>query len=141
MYNLLIIDDLGEAGVALLENNAAVEYKLFDTIAPTKLQKAIENADAIILNDQTELTAKQINSAKSLKVIGRTSVRVSNIDVEAATRKGVMVINTPHTNAVSAAEHTLALILAVARNIIPPGSIIPAGVLPLILPISTSGAI
>lgn len=117
MHNLLIIDDLSEAGIALLEENPEVSYRIFDALEPSKLLQAVADADAVILNDQTPFDRKLLKAAKKLKVIGRTSVRVSDIDVEAATQKGVMVINTPQTNTISAAEHTMALMLAACRHL------------------------
>ena len=73
--------------------------------------------DAWIIRSGTKISANAIVSAKKLKVIGRAGVGIDNVDISAATRKGVVVMNTPDANTISAAEHTLALILSLSRNV------------------------
>src|SRR6185503_4259007 len=77
----------------------------------------VGNYDAIIIRSATKLTADLIAAADNLKVIGRAGVGVDNVDVEAATRRGIVVANAPESNIVSAAEHTVGLLVALARNI------------------------
>jgi D-3-phosphoglycerate dehydrogenase len=78
---------------------------------------AVEPYDALIVRSQTQVTAEVVGAAAHLKVVARAGIGVDNVDVEAATRRGVMVVNAPQSNVVSAAEHTLALLLAQARNV------------------------
>ncbi len=87
-------------------------------ISPEDLLKVIGDYDAIIIRSGTKVTAQVIEAGKKLKVVGRAGVGVDNVDVEAATRHGVLVMNTPGGNTVSAAEHAMAMMLALARNIV-----------------------
>src|SRR5262249_39570030 len=81
-----------------------------------ELKAAIRNADAVIVRSQPKLTAEYFEDVGKLRAIARAGVGVDNIDVPAATRKGVVVMNTPGRNTVSAAEHTIALMLALSRR-------------------------
>ncbi len=82
-----------------------------------EIEKVIGNATALIVRSQTQVTAKLLDSAKQLKVIGRAGAGVDNIDVEAASRRGIIVMNTPGGNTISTAEHTISMLLSLARNI------------------------
>src|SRR5204862_5366436 len=77
----------------------------------------IEEYDGILIRSATKVTADVIDRATRLKAIGRAGVGVDNVDVEAATRRGVVVANAPQSNVITAAEHTMALLLALARNV------------------------
>src|ERR1017187_2109398 len=79
-----------------------------------KLAEQLETADALIVRSAVQVDAALLEHAKKLRVVGRAGVGVDNIDLDAATRKGIAVMNTPGGNAVSVAEHTLALLMAVA---------------------------
>src|ERR1700704_5666968 len=81
------------------------------------LPAQLETADALIVRSAVQVNAELLQHAKKLRVIGRAGVGVDNIDLEEATRKGIAVMNTPGANAVAVAEHTLALMLAMARHI------------------------
>ena len=81
------------------------------------LTRHIEAADALIVRSAVDVNAAILEHARKLRVIGRAGVGVDNIDLEAATRKGIAVMNTPGANAVAVAEHTLALMLALARHV------------------------
>src|SRR5436189_3011843 len=82
-----------------------------------ELAERITDYDAIVIRSATRLTAELIDRAERLKVIGRAGVGVDNIDVDAANRRGVVVANTPDSTVVSAAEHTVGLLVALSRNI------------------------
>ena len=112
---VLVADPLAREGVELLQAHADVEVKL--GMSPEELERIIGDYDALIVRSETKVTAAVIEKANRLIVIGRAGTGVDNIDVEAATRKGVVVVNAPTGNTVSAAEHTIALMLALARHI------------------------
>ncbi len=112
---VLVADPIAEMGLEILRNYTHVDVKF--KLKPEELETMIDNYDALIVRSQTQVTAKIINSGGKLKVIGRAGVGVDNIDIDAATRKGIVVVNAPAGNTVSAAEHTFALMLALARNI------------------------
>src|SRR4051794_19935570 len=109
---VLVREEIAEAGVDLLRARFDV-----DVDPEGDLATIIGAYDAIIIRSATKLTAELIGHAASLKVIGRAGVGVDNIDVDAATRRGIVVANAPESNVVSAAEHTIGLLVALARNI------------------------
>src|SRR5690348_15324559 len=92
-----------------------------------KLAAHLENADALIVRSAVDVNAPMLENAAHLRVIGRAGVGVDNIDLDAATRKGVAVMNTPGANAVAVAEHTIALMLALARHICRANELMRAG--------------
>jgi D-3-phosphoglycerate dehydrogenase len=112
---VLVREDVGESGLALLREHFDVETG-FDW-SVEQLAERIGEFDAILIRSATKLTAELIERGERLRVIGRAGVGVDNVDVEAATRRGIVVANAPQSNVVTAAEHTLALLLALARNI------------------------
>ena len=109
---VLLREEIAPAGVELLATRFDV-----DADSESDLASMIDRYDAIVIRSATKLTAELIRAATRLKVIGRAGVGVDNIDVEAATRQGIVVANAPESNIVSAAEHTVGLLLALARNI------------------------
>lgn len=115
MPKVLVADSVGEEGVALLRNCAEVDIR--PGLKTEELISIIGNYDALVVRSQTRVTSKVIEAGKKLQVIGRAGVGVDNIDVEAATRLGVVVVNAPSSNTISAAEHTIALMLSLARHI------------------------
>ncbi len=112
---VLITDPIPEEGIEILRENAQVDIK--DSLKPEEIIAIIGNYDALIVRSQTKVSAAIIEAGKNLQVIARAGVGIDNVDVETATRCGVVVINAPTGNTVSAAEHAIALILALARNI------------------------
>ena len=112
---VLVSDPLAEEGVRRLESGAEVD--VLTTLTPEELVKKIKGYDALVIRSGTKVTAEIINASDRLKVIGRAGVGIDNVDVEAATKKGIIVLNTPGGNTISAAEHTIAMILSLARNI------------------------
>jgi D-3-phosphoglycerate dehydrogenase len=109
---VLVREPIAEAGVDLLRRHFDV-----DVDGDSDLSKAIAAYDAIVIRSATKLTAELIDRAERLKVIGRAGVGVDNVDVAAATRRGIVVANAPESTVVSAAEQTIGLMVALARNI------------------------
>ncbi len=114
MSKVLVLDGVDQSAIDVLNGSCDVDVRA--TIDPDELKKIIGNYDAMIVRSQTKVTADIIN-ASNLKIIGRAGVGVDNIDVEAATRKGIIVINSPDGNTIAAAEHSIALIMSLARYI------------------------
>jgi D-3-phosphoglycerate dehydrogenase / 2-oxoglutarate reductase len=109
---ILVREQIADAGVELLRAKFDVDV---DVESP--LEEIIGGYDALIVRSATKVTAELIAQAERLKVIGRAGVGVDNVDVDAATRRGIVVANAPESNVVSAAEHTIGLLVALARNI------------------------
>jgi D-3-phosphoglycerate dehydrogenase len=115
LMKVLVSDSLAEEGVKRLQSGADVD--VITNLSPEELIETIKNYDALVIRSGTKVTADVIKAADRLKVIGRAGVGIDNVDVEAATKKGIIVLNTPGGNTISAAEHTIAMMLALARNI------------------------
>ncbi len=112
---VLVAEELSPAAIAQLESSFEVRHA--DGADRTALFAALADADAVIVRSATRIDAEALAHAPSLRVVGRAGVGLDNVDVEAATKAGVMVVNAPTSNIVSAAEHATALLLAVARNV------------------------
>ncbi|GAI97998.1 unnamed protein product, partial [marine sediment metagenome] len=104
---VLVADPIAEEGVERLRQVATVDVK--PKLSVEELCREVGQYDALVVRSQTTVTAEIIEHGRNLRVIGRAGVGVDNIDVEAATRCGIVVVNAPSGNTVSAAEHTLAL--------------------------------
>ena len=116
MARVLITEKLADRGLELLRN-AGHEVDVQLDLSPEDLIKAVEGAHGIIIRSATQVTKEVIAAADELVVVGRAGVGLDNVDTKAATEAGVLVANAPTSNAVSAAEHTLAMLLATARNV------------------------
>ncbi len=114
---ILISDKLADEGLAILKSVDGFDVDCQFGIKPAKLKSVIKNFDALIVRSGTKVTADIIEAADRLKVIGRAGVGLDNVDLKAATKKGIVVMNTPAGNTTSTAEHTMSLILALSRNI------------------------
>jgi D-3-phosphoglycerate dehydrogenase len=112
---VLVKEKIGDSGVALLREHFDVDLGI--DWSDQELAERIGEYDGIVIRSATKLTAELIGQATRLRAIGRAGVGVDNVDVEAATRRGIVVANAPESNVVTAAEHTMALLLALARNI------------------------
>ncbi|KAI9665878.1 MAG: hypothetical protein M1821_003813 [Bathelium mastoideum] len=112
---VLIPEKVSPDGLALLQSSFDVDEKR--GLGPEDLQQIIAEYDGLIIRSETKVTAPLLGAAKKLKVVARAGVGIDNVDVEAATRNGVVVVNSPVGNINAAAEHTIALMMAVARNI------------------------
>jgi D-3-phosphoglycerate dehydrogenase len=112
---VLVTEPLAEPGLALLREEHQVDVR--PELATAGLADAVEPYHALVVRSQTRVDAGVIQAGRNLKVVGRAGIGLDNVDVEAATRRGVMVVNAPQSNVISAAEHTMALLLAVARRV------------------------
>jgi D-3-phosphoglycerate dehydrogenase / 2-oxoglutarate reductase len=112
---VLIAEELSRAGIDLLSGD--FDVREVDGADRAALLPALATADAVIIRSATKIDAEAIAAAPNLKVVARAGVGLDNVDVKAATNAGVMVVNAPQSNILSAAEHTLALLLAQARNV------------------------
>ena len=108
-------EKIADTGVDLLRANFDVDLGL--EMSDQELREKIGDYDAILIRSATKMTAELIELATNLKVIGRAGTGVDNVDIPAATRRGIIVANAPESNSVAAAEHTLALALALFRNV------------------------
>jgi D-3-phosphoglycerate dehydrogenase len=113
--NILVSDGLAAAGIKLLEQAGAVTAN--SKITPAELMDALPQFDALVVRSRTKVTAAVVAAGTRLKVIGRAGVGVDNIDVPAALARGIVVVNSPMAASISVAEHTLALMLALARQV------------------------
>ncbi len=116
-HKVLITDTLSEQGLAVLAGRPEVQADYRPGLKPDEIVETIPEYEALIVRSGTRATAEIIAAAARLKVIGRAGIGVDNIDVEAASKRGIVVMNTPGGNNVTTAEHTMTLLLALARNI------------------------
>jgi D-3-phosphoglycerate dehydrogenase len=129
MPRILVTDKLAEEGLALLRAEPGIDLSIEPKLAkdPDALREALAESDALIVRSGTQVTAAVLEGQRRLRAIARAGVGVDNIDVAAATRRGVVVMNTPGGNTVSTAEHTLALLLSLARNVAPANESLKSG--------------
>src|SRR5438876_6063232 len=116
MPRVFISDKLEAAGLNLLKQGG-LEVDNRAGLKDAELQRALQAADGIVVRSGTRITAELLENPGKLRAIVRAGVGVDNIDVAAATRKGIVVMNTPGGNTVSTAEHTITLLMALARHI------------------------
>lgn len=114
-FNILAVDGIANEGIDLLRKTFDVEVR--DKISHEELLEIIPKFDALIVRSASKVSADVLERAANLKIIGRAGVGVDNIDVQAATERGIIVINSPDGNTIAATEHTFAMMLAVSRNI------------------------
>jgi D-3-phosphoglycerate dehydrogenase len=119
VYRVLITDSLSKAGLRILEQTEGIEVVQRSGLTPQQVREELQSADAIIIRSGTTLTPEILDGQQRLKCIARAGVGVDNINLDAATRAGVLVMNTPSGNTISTAEHTFAMMLALSRNIGP----------------------
>jgi D-3-phosphoglycerate dehydrogenase len=112
---VLVADPLAEDGLARLRQSVDVEVR--PKLTESELVAAVGGFDALVVRSETRVTAGVLGAGQRLQVVGRAGVGVDNIDVAAATQRGILVVNAPRGNVIAAAEHTIGLLLALARNI------------------------
>lgn len=112
---ILVSDEISKEGIEMLKSDADVDF--LPGLAKDDLISKIDSYDALVVRSQTEVTEDVVSAGSRLKVIGRAGSGVDNIDVDAATKGGVIVINAPEGNTISTAEHTIAMMMAMSRNI------------------------
>ncbi|MEB3338728.1 MAG: phosphoglycerate dehydrogenase [Leptolyngbyaceae bacterium] len=115
MSKVLVSDPIDQVGLDILSQVAQVDIKI--GLPPEELVRIAPEYDAWMIRSGTRITAEMIEAATQLKIIGRAGVGVDNVDVPAATRKGIIVVNSPEGNTIAAAEHTLAMMMALSRFI------------------------
>ncbi len=116
-HRILVSEPVGETGLKLLRAQPEFKVDVRLKLTPEGLKRELASTDALIIRSETKVTADLLDSAARLRVIGRAGVGVDNVDVPAATRRGILVTNAPEGNTVAAAEHALALLLSLARNV------------------------
>ena len=114
---ILVSDPLSKKGLEILERAKSLRIDVKPGLSPEELKKIISEYDGIIIRSETKLKGDLIEAGERLKVIGRAGIGLDNVDLPAATKKGIVVMNTPQENAIAAAEHTIAMIFSVSRKI------------------------
>ena len=114
---ILIADPISPKGIDLLRAGAKLLVDVKTGLKESDLLGIVAEYSAIVVRSQTKITANVIAAASKLKVVGRAGVGVDNVDVDAATQRGVIVMNTPGGNTISTAEHAFSLLVSIARNI------------------------
>ncbi len=115
MTKILVSDPIDQRGIEILAQVAQVDQKL--GLSPSDLKSTIANYDALMIRSGTQVTSEVIEASEKLRIIGRAGVGVDNVDVPAATKRGVLVVNSPGGNTIAAAEHALALLISLSRHI------------------------
>lgn len=114
---VLVMDGVAESGLAALRREPDIEVVIGKKMTEDELVEIIGEYDGLIVRSATKVTARVLENAGKLKVVGRAGVGVDNIDIATATAKGILVVNAPGGNTIAAAEHTMAMMLSLARNI------------------------
>jgi len=117
MIKVLVSDALSAEGLKIFQESKELSVDVKTDLKPDALKEIIKDYDALVVRSATKVTKDVIEAAKKLKFIGRAGVGLDNVDLEAATQKGIIVMNTPAGNTISTAEHTCSMILALSRNI------------------------
>ena len=116
MFDILITDKLGDAGLERLDAAEDAAYEMKTDLSKEELLEIIPGYDALIVRSGTKVDADVLRAGEKLRVVGRAGIGVDNIDVRAATMRGIIVMNTPQANAIATAEQTMALMLALSRH-------------------------
>ncbi|SUM70701.1 D-3-phosphoglycerate dehydrogenase [Staphylococcus saccharolyticus] len=116
-HKILVSDPISEVGLQIILNHKDFEVDIQADLTEEELLNIIDNYDVLIVRSQTQVTERIINQATQLKVIARAGVGIDYIDINAATLKRILVINAPDGNTISATEHSVAMLLAMSRNI------------------------
>lgn len=127
MYRVLITDGLHAAGMNILKNAADIEPVIMPDLTPEQLTQELQNVDGIIIRSKSKLRKEILEGQKRLKVVVRAGVGTDNIDSDAATQAGILVMNTPTGNTTSTAEHAFTMMLALSRYIAPANASMRAG--------------
>jgi D-3-phosphoglycerate dehydrogenase / 2-oxoglutarate reductase len=117
MMKVLVSDKMDEAGIAIFRNQDGIEVDVNTGLSPQQLQDIIGSYDALAIRSATKVDKALLDAAHNLKVIARAGIGLDNVDIDAATKKGVAVMNTPGGNTVTTAEHAIAMMMALTRNI------------------------
>src|SRR5215470_4554849 len=116
-FKILVVDDLARRGLDILRSSPRIALDVKVGLPPAELAAAIGGYQGLVVRSATKVTAQLLEAASAMKIVGRAGIGVDNIDVRAASRRGIIVENTPSGNATTAAEHALCLLLSMARYI------------------------
>ena len=116
-FRVLLSDSLSPQGIEVFKRHPHISFDVKTGLTPAQLAHTIGPYDALVIRSATKVTREVIDRANSLKVIGRAGVGVDNVDIDAATRRGIVVMNSPLGNSVTTAEHTISMMMALARHI------------------------
>ncbi len=114
---ILVSDNLSESGIEKLVKVPGFEVQVSTALTSEEFKRVIRDFDALIIRSATKVTAEVLENAEKLKVIGRAGIGLDNVDIEAASKRGIVVMNTPEGNVITTAEHTIAMMLSLTRNI------------------------
>jgi D-3-phosphoglycerate dehydrogenase len=117
VLKVLVSDSLAEQGVTVLEQAAGIEVINKPGCSPDELLALIPEIDGLVIRSNTKVTADVLDAAQNLKIVGRAGIGVDNVDTPAATRHGIVVVNTPEGNNITTAEHAIALMISLARHV------------------------
>ena len=116
-YRVLVTDNLSKRGVEIFQNTPGIETVVDNEISAEGLAESLKDFDAIVIRSRTKLTADLMEKTDRLKVVGRAGTGLDNVDIEAATKRGIAVMNTPGGNTVTTAEHALSMLFSLTRNV------------------------
>ncbi len=114
---VLVSDNLGEIGIEMFQKEEGIELDVKTGLSPDELKGIINDYDALVIRSATKVTEEIIKAGTNLKVVGRAGIGLDNVDIPAATKQGIIVMNTPGGNVVTTAEHAIAMMLSLTRNI------------------------
>jgi D-3-phosphoglycerate dehydrogenase len=114
---VLVSDNLGEIGIQMFQEADGIDVDVKTGLEPDALKEIIGQYDALVIRSATKVTEELLEAATNLKVIGRAGIGLDNVDIPAATKSGIVVMNTPTGNVVTTAEHAISMMLAMTRNI------------------------
>ena len=117
MPKVLVSDKLSRQGLEILERAAGLELEYAPGLEPDALLERVRDVDGLVIRSGTKVTRDVIAAAESLRVVGRAGIGVDNVDLPAATARGIVVLNTPSGNNITTAEHAIALLVSLARHI------------------------
>src|SRR5262245_1666114 len=116
-FKVLLLDGIDPAGIDVIKRSKEIEPIVHDKISRDDLMQIVGDADGIIVRSSTAVDRELLAKASRLKVVGRAGVGVDNVDLDAATENGILVMNSPGGSTTTTAEHTIAMLFALARNI------------------------
>ena len=117
MYKVLVSDTLAEEGIEIFKNAPGIEVDVMTNLTPDELKGVIKEYDALAVRSATKVTDEIVAHAERLKVIGRAGIGLDNVDATAASKRGIVVMNTPGGNTITTAEHAIAMMFSLARQI------------------------
>ena len=114
---VLVSDNLGEIGIQMFEEAEGIKVDVKTGLAPGELKEIIGQYDGLVIRSATKVTEDLLESATNLKVVGRAGIGLDNVDIPGATKRGVVVMNTPTGNVITTAEHAIAMMMSLTRNV------------------------